>query len=567
VPKKEEPEEKELKGDELALKTANERKYYQECSSSRRSKWVECYEAYMSLLDETKNPFLSNLFIPKTHEAVELLSAFLAGPNQSIQCEAEGVDDTAKARVAEKLLEFQWRKVLGARQKIVTWIKQMLCFGDGVMKVGWDISKNRGEGGVPFMAPVSLPDIYMDYFSPTFQSSPSVIHRIVKNLEDIKSDKRYNDGRNHIIPIGAGREEEELTQFSQFDDTVISESKEAPKGELLERWTLKRVVTTGNTVAGTQVLRNIPNPYGFIPFVKVRCKASPLPNRAYDIGGIEPTLKLNKAFNDMVNEVFDNVSLINNKQWFKRRGAKINPMDLVRRPGGVITVDDINTDLKAEEIGDIKPSALEMLKILDNEFQQASMVVNLLKGVPGAEFATEAVIGQQNVQTLLDQVDGNIKDALSELGQMILALNLKFLSKKQLLKITDNEKESVFLEFDPKEIDGKYDVRISADRSAIMSKAVRQKQFVDFLNITGRDESLLQQYPDFRVKLYKKWLEEAGFGDVDSFFEKPKEVPAAGAAPGMVGPGAPRLPAPGQQLTPEAIRQALMASAMPRLEL
>ena len=555
--------EEEIKVADLATKTMDEKKYYQELSSSRRSTWIKCYEAYMSSLDATKNPYLSNLFIPKTHEAIELLAAFLAGPNQSIVAEAEGKDDTVKAQVSQKLLEWQWRKVLKARDKIIIWVKQMLVFGDGIMKVGWDISKDRAEGGVPFMVPSSISDVYMDFFSPTLQSSSPVIHRIVRNLNDIKNDRKYNSFRNDIIAVGASKEDEEKTQFSQFDDTVLLDSKEVPKGELFERWTLKRFTTVANTSNGATVLRDIPNPYGFIPFVKVKCKTNPLPNRAYNMGGIEPTLKIQKAFNDMVNEVFDNVSLINNKQWIKRRGARINPMDLVRRPGGIITVDDIEKDLKGEEIADIKASALEVLRLLDNEFQQASMVVNLLKGVPGAEFATEAVLGQQNVQVLLDAIDGNIKDALSELGQMILELDLKYLTKTQFLKVSDTEKDMTFLEFNPKEINGKYDVKISADRSAMMGKAVRQKQMIDFMNMTARDEMLSQQYPEMRIKLYKKWLEEAGFGDVNYFFGEAQPVQPAGA----VGPTGVRRAGAREQLTPQAIQQALTAQMLPKLRL
>lgn len=330
--------------------------------------------------------------------------------------------------------------------------------------------------------------------------------------------------------------DESLKQISDEDSTI-----------LLERWTLDRVVTVAPTGQGYRIIRNEPNRYryktkkgknkNFIPFVKVRLKNNPLVNRAYDIGAIEPTINIQKAFNAMVNEVFDNVSLINNKGWVKRRGANISPMDMVRRPGFIIEVDDVNADIRSEEVSDIKQSALEMIQFLDAEFQQASMVVNLLKGIPGASTATEAAIGDQNVQTLLDRVDSNIKIALSELGQMILAISLDNYDENHVVKMLDRDDEVQLAEFNTKEIDGFYDIRVSPDRPSNVSAAVKQKQMLDFAGIVSRDANTLQQYPDLMTKIYKRWLENGGEGDVDYFFQKAEQaqIPPLEGVPGLPG--------------------------------
>ncbi len=546
--KKEEKKDVSLDADtQLINQILNEREYFLNASAGKRTVWNECWKMYVSWIDTTINPFLANLFIPKTHEAVEMLSAFLMGSNQTIKAEAEGKEDTNKALVVSKYLDFVWRKTLKIKSKLATWIKQAILFGNGVMKVGW-------ADGKPWVEVIPLSDVYFDYYLQNIQDS-TVIHRVFKKVEDVKSDENYNEERKNVISSSEYDRDETHTKFATYDDTVLTQASDDTV-EIFERWTLKEVITIAPTASGYKIIKREDNTYKdadgnpFIPFVKVRLKNNPLPNRGYDYGAIEPTIKIQKAFNDLMNEFFDNVSLINHKMWIKRQGANINPMDLVRRPGGVITVSDINNDLKTEEVSDVKPSILQALTMLDNEFQQASMVINLLKGIPGSETATEASIGQQNVQTMLDMIDQNIKEALSELGQMILDITLQHIDEKITIKIFDNEKSVSFMEFDPSEIEGKYDISIFADRASATSRVVRQKQLLDFLNIISRDQMTMQKYPELSKKIYSKWLEEAGIQDADFFFEErqqsPQDIFAAQSAQG----------------TPEALRTPMRAEGL-----
>lgn len=536
------------------------RDHFYQSAQGRRNTWRECWKMYMSWIDTTKNPYLANLFIPKTHEAVELLAAFLSGPNQSIRAEAEGREDTPKAKLSGKYLEWLWRKVIKARDKISVWIKQAILFGNGVIKVGWDADLQQ-----PFIEVVNITDVLFAYYTRNIQESV-VIHRIVKPIADVKKDERYNNNRSQVIPVSDLQKEDKEARFGSYDDTVDTTSSK-DETELFEEWNpfTNKVTTIAPTALGYKVLREIPRPYKnaddeeFQPFVKVSLKTNPLPNRAYDIGTVEPTIKLQKAFNDMVNEVFDNVSLINQKGWVKRRGAQVTPMDLVRRPGFIVEVDDINRDLRSEDVSDIKQSALEVIKLLDAEFQQASMVVNLLKGIPGADTATEASIGQQNVQTLLDGVDLNIKEALSELGGMILDITLQYADEGVSVKFFENDERVDIVEFKPEEIKGKYDIKISADRPTIVSGAVKQKQMLDLLAIVSKDANTLAKYPDLPTKIYKRWLENGGEGDVDYFFEEAKtksSPPAEGETPGL-----PR----GAGLTPESIQRSITNIPQPRV--
>jgi len=530
-----------IKQDELAKEIIEFKDYYEQSRLSQTQVWRDCYKAYQSWVDTSRNPFLANLFIPKTHEAVELISAFLIGNNQSITVEPSGNGKTKQAEVAQKLLNYQWEHELNARLKIITFVKQGILFGNGILKTGWD-----NDGDSPFLTPRSITDVFFDFYTQDIQDSTWVIDRILKTKKEIKKDEKYNEFRNDVVTGGDILEDDQIAKFGAYDTSKIASSKTNDRVELYEAWSEERLVTVAPTTTGWKVLRDVENPYKdtegerYIPFVKFRFKPSPLPNRAYDIGAIEPTIKIQKAFNDLINEFFDNVSLINNKMWIKRSGATISPMDIVRRPGGIITVGDINLDIRSEEVSDIKPSILEAIRMLDSEFQQASMVVDLLKGVQAGGTATESALAQQNTQTMLNIIDGNIKDALSELGGMVLNLNTQFMTGKKTIKIFDNDREIGFLTFKVKDIKGEYDVKIRPDRELPTSKAVQQKQLMDFLAIAQKDPIIIQRYPELTTKIYKKWLQDQGIADVDYFFEEKTQEPQmagatqfSGAVPSM----------------------------------
>jgi len=519
-----------MEGNKQAIKIKDLKDYYLSQSKKERRVWIDCYKNYRSYANPLLNPYLSNLFIPKTHEAVELLAAFLIGRNQVIDVSPEGEDDDESARYMQKLLDYQWRKELYARPTLLVWLKQAILFGNGVLKLGWDMENNKDR---PFMTALGMDTVFMDYYTPNIQDAP-LIHRIVRPITLIGKDKRYKI-KGTITPLSESEIEEPDTKFSAYDNTNITTNvgdKELKTecAEILEMWDPfeNKIITALETSLGYQVIREVENkledsdknPY--LPFVKLKFKNNPLPNRAYDIGAIENTIEIQKAFNKGANQFFDNASLVNDKMWIKRKTANIDPKTMQRRPGGIIEVNDINADIRAEETGDIKQSLIEMLRFLDDEYQQASMVVNLLKGVSDSGTATEAALGQQNTQTLLDMIDGNIKDAMSQAGQMLADLNIQFQTKEKTIKIFENDRQMGFARIKPKDIKGKYDVKIAADRAATEGKAIRQKQLLDFLAIISRDQVLLQKYPDLPAKIYKKWLENAGFSDLEYFFEEAK---------------------------------------------
>ena len=523
------------------------RKRYSQDRKGKEREWVESFKMYMSWVDRALNPFLSNLFIPKTHEAVELLAAFLMGTNQSISATPEnGSSDTMKARVAGKWLDYLWRKVLKARLKILVWIKQGIVFGNGVMKFGWDAVEKKA-----WMVVCAIEDVYFDYFEADIQDSEMIIHEIRRDKDEVMHDEKYGltdkEGkliREQVICGGDDFNEPTTALFNTFDGS-FTRSENRGKVLVMEVWCKKegqesqKLKTLLPTPLGWRVARRANNPNRwsgkdgkdgeqFRPFVKLRFKTAALPNRAYDTGGVWPTVHIQKAFNDLMRQYFDSVVLINNPMWKKRRGARINPMELVRRPGGVITMGDVTKDLVTDVVGDVKQSMIEMLNRLDSEFQAASMISSLM--MQFSDTATGDALEQGPLQALRDMINQNISDALSEAGQMVLAISLANTEGQQSLVLYETDKEVATLDFDPKNIDGMHDIRIVPDRTDNTQKGAQNKALTAFIGLVRGDATTLAKYPSLIEKLYKRFLENDGVGDPDYFFQEEGPSPAEMAA-------------------------------------
>lgn len=562
----------ELNAEEAAEKDLCERVFaacerYRKDRADKEREWTDSYAGYVCWRDRSKNPFLANLSIPKIHEAVEMVTAFLLGPNQAITVRPEeGAFNWVKAKVAEKWLDFLWRKRLDARLKLLAWVKQGVVFGNGVLKVGWDEGRK-----LPFLSNTAIEDVLFDYYEPDIQESEYVVHVVRRSVEEVRADKRYDakDSEGNLIRESVIEDSEiadAALKFASYDRSP--QPQDEGKAVLHEVWTRDEFMTLAPTGQGWRIVRRRKIPYSwrsnagegekFRPFVKLRFKVSPLPNRAYDMGGVYPTVKLARAFEDLFNQYLSNVLLTNNAGWIKRKGASISARDLVRRPGQVVTVTDINADIKPMDAPTTKPDVLDMLNRLDSEFQQASMIVNLMKGIQSADLATEAVMGQENFYTLLRPLQDNIAEALSELGAMVLQISLDHAEGMRTLELFESDDEVGILSFDPSLISADYDVRVVPDRAAYLSKLVRQRQLMEFIGVMRGDPYIVQRYPDAPERLYRLWLDEAGFSGIDQIFSKAGQA----AAVGIPALGTPVKGVPQGSVNPEAVMRSVTSPSL-----
>lgn len=549
-----------------------EKKTYWEQTQRMRIVWEKCWKYYTGYTQDLDFPWLNNVFVPKTHQAVELLASFLVARNPTLRARPQMVDDIEKVPRVQKLLTFQWKNPMKMREKVITWVKSAILFGTGIMKVYWrtETTEIGGEERVVYDDPecqnVNLLDFYIDPFAPSIDEAHSVIHRIIANREDVIKNENYNFNKKKLIPYQEKYSNKDSSQLNKYDTDQGTEQIE--KVELFERWTKEKVITYGNTKEGTKILRNMPNPYEFIPFVDVGLKRSPLPNRFYKIGIIEPNLKIQFSLNTLVNQIMDNIQLLMNKMFKRKRGANINPFQLISKPGGVVDVDELD-DIEELTMTDIKSSAFGLYTMFDNEFQQGVGIPNLLKGIPGAEFATEAALMQRNAGTLMGIFQANIESAIANLGQKILQLDIDNIQDSRSVAIFKEMPagetiggEAVELEpyevevFTPEEIRGVFDIEVVADSTLSQDIVTLRKQLLDILAVASKDPNAGINRP----KVYRLLFKLTGTPEIDELFEEPSppiEPPTPGAE------NMARVSPRGEQLREEARVKSGLAASVP----
>lgn len=512
---------------------------YDDATQNLRDKWKECWNLYINKLEKSDYPWLSQKFIPKVHRAVNLLTAFMAGGNPTLNVYPEGEEDEVKAEFMRELLQFQWAKTLMMRQKLLTTVKSSILFGTGIVKVGWmtrmteftevqkrgkkkkKVTKKYLEYDDPVVDPINMFDYYQDPYAPTPEDSYSNIERRVMTVQEVKTNPSYKN-RDKVLPMGRARAQSIRRDSSILDDTDLTESSDPiDRVEILEREGLfkingkmtESIITIANGKSPV-VLRIVPNPDGFRHFVDLKFTQQPLPNRFYGIGAIEPNINTQRGINSLSNQIIDNISATINAMFLRRRGANVDAKQLVWRPSGFIDVDDVDQDIKQLQVTDKTNAGFQLLQYFNAEFEEGTAATSQRKGGGDAGTATEAQIQDRNINLQTSLFKESIEDFISKIGTRLVDLNVRNITgaksmrvfdidtAKRVREITNEALQGTTLPFIDEEklrrygliikmasgktLSGKYDVKVTADSTILYDHNIIRKQLLDWLLTMGK---------------------------------------------------------------------------------
>jgi hypothetical protein len=112
--------------------------------------------------------------------------------------------------------------------------------------------------------------------------------------------------------------------------------------------------------------------------------------------------------NEIVNQRIDNVKFVLNKKWFAKRGKDVDVNGLIRNvPGGVVLMDDPETDVKEITWPDVTQSAYEEQSRIDNDM--SDLLGNFS---PAAVMADHGVNGPARNMAMLGQSAGTLVEYL-----------------------------------------------------------------------------------------------------------------------------------------------------------
>jgi hypothetical protein len=485
----EEAKVKEAEDKKLAAKVTSEKKVYEESTTQWRKDILEIWKAMNGELSASVYPWENPQFIPKMRTEVAFVVPFIFSGDPQMEIDIVGDEDKEVAFILDKMLSYRVEKNPRFYNTALAWVTQGCGLGTSMMKICWKFEQTaKGTVDKPMYSVPNILDIYQNPVISETEDQTSVIERIAMTVADVKANSAFNENK---MKVTAKKRKGETPYGSDVMDQtdlndVDSMNDELQMVDIHERWTKDSITTVADSGTGPILLRNEPNPYGFIPYSKFVYENEIIPNRCNGKGIGQNTLGLQEMYYDLFNLVMLNLKIVVNKMWRIDPGSRVNPQDLVARPGGTIRA----TKDEAEwvEQSDLKQSGFEMLNLIADEHKRASGATDLIQGSAGSRTLGQDQLAQSNSSNRFELVRRRLKSALSELGWMTLKMELQNLQsvESEIMKIfPETERANVFSLLMSVRDNVKFDVSVRGDTVLAANKDILAKQMLDLYNLVS----------------------------------------------------------------------------------
>lgn len=504
------------------------------------TKYNDWYQMYRAIRADSQHNYVgrARLFIPYVFATIETIIPRLIGAKPNIKAIPREANDFDNADINTSLFDYEW-DMMDMRKKLKNWVKETLIYGTGILKLYWEFKEDDSTVLID-QAQAELVDLF-DFFpdpnATNMSNARYAIHRTERDLESLKNNPNYD------IPAGLVSSVSEDTYKVQRD-AILGLTKPADKNskkvEILEYW---GEYDLGNgveqclmVVANKQyIIRAEPSPYDHkqIPFIRMVDVEDPF--SFWGIGEVEQLQSLQYELNDVRNQRMDNVTLILNRMWKVNKNADVDEQDLISQAGQVVHVGEM-TGLEPIVTPDVTQSAYNEESLIKSDMQFVSGVNDVTMGGtqgkgPGQagvtnDTATGIMLLQEAGNARFKYKLDNIEDSLRDFGKQLLALNQQFMDSARQLRIVGDGKAK-YIEIQPADISGQYDIQVEAGSTQPMSKTVRRAEARELLNTVL---PFVQFGLD--IKYFIKYLLQTyDLMDIDEAF--PEQNPLAGAMPGL----------------------------------
>lgn len=573
-----ETEEKEEKSEqEIVDRILSLKKNYEQATQDSREQFQEIFAVYTGKTDEIQStPYATADDIPKLRTEVAYVKPMIFSGDPVVEFDGIGDEDKAVSKIYEKIVNHRFETIPGFKEKIEAWVGQCVTFGTSEIKVIWRFATQKSEDGleVPIQdePDVEVPnhlDVYFNPVVPEVKDQECLIFRSVLPLKAVKENPIYDyktlDGmRNADSLEESGNQIDNYNSASLTNTDIPSAQQKSGSGmvEVLELIDNERI----QTIANGKLLRDVENVYGMKNVVKLVFEPSAIPNRYEGYGVGQNTLTLGKMFYKLFNQLSTNVKMGNNPMFLTKKGSVKDKRQLVSKPGGAIEVDSegsLSDSIIPLQFGDVTNSGFEILNKIDDEHKRASGATDLIQGSASNKTLGQDELSMTSSSNRFELVARRFKDALAQVADMILKMELENLQspdasilrifpeelRPQIYEILINEKDSV-----------KYNVSIKGETNVSKNKELQSKRLVEIFNIaTGVQTAQGPLLTPNEMRAFLRRIAELqGENNIDEIIgeQSPEPPMMPGMMPGMSQPEQAEMPQgmppmPDQQVMPE----------------
>lgn len=491
-------------------------------------KWADWYKTMYAVLNEDNiAPWRSKILIPLlSTKAWNMIAKFIdqePGFEVTVRDETDRPDDEEQSelkdleKIAEKVqkkLEYDYHNPdldEPMREKLNTVLIDAVVTGTGLAKVPW-VVKNKQEKSHPTneydevdfeqdvvtsmpvgfndLEPVNIFNVFVAPAAKSFQSSPWVIIREFKSLEDLKAtNNKYGvEVYKNLDNIEGASTSDRFAQYTKSRENLtteqdaISADQTVKMIEIFECYEKGKIctyaaVSKGKGKTGSQwvTIREQSNPYwhGKYPLVPFYVRRRPF--SVWGEGIFETTERLQAGANDVFNHYMDNWNLSIDGMMMQDEQSVID--DFIVEPGGTL----VYKDTKPDQFRFPEPNPNQLTLVMDDlqQFLEQATISNYATGTPqsgldktqGTARGTASIL--EAASDMIQYMRNNFIVSVKTFGQMWLSNNRQFMNFDfEVPVLKANQAEAEFLT--PQELQLQMELRINDMDMQPISKQQRK---------------------------------------------------------------------------------------------
>lgn len=405
---------------------------------------------------------------------------------------------------------------------------------------------------MPFAIRISPKHWLVDPLAATDKEARWMVHKVLKSVSDLKKSKVYRkgltsgiQGNMSLMDAAALNEVPGGSVHGQMNkDNVGSElvyvyecwDRETDKLMVLDSYNME--------LGDSKFLREDDNPYdidGF-PF-EVLC-FNPDPETPYGVPDAETWQNPSNAINLLNTMQYEHAKRALPKTLVAKGALGVEAMGHFTSPiiDAVIEVDgDPAVDVKPLQMGTLSPELYGLRDVLRRELTFITGVTEQRKGSSEkSQTATEASIIEQQSRIRDSDRLSAVSKFVTRAARKILMLDRQFLEPAEIGYVVGPEAMRFWQVAGPDIIRSEVDVKVRVGSSAFMSREVRAKQLLDFLNLTSTLVDPATGGPMIDVKEVIRRVAEAL--DIEDYERLLITPPMPEQPPGMMPQGASQGP-------------------------
>jgi hypothetical protein len=494
-------------------RTANSevlKKYRDKLEQSRRWRHEEAYdEIWRRMIDLYRGKHYKGvteedrLLVNIAFATINVVAPSVSISYPKITVNARKYEDSDKAVLTESIVNYWWRHY-ECQKEFKRAIRDFLICGHGWIKTGYrfveeekvaqanfdsydelvsDAPESNMESEMiikedrPFIERISPFDIFVDPDATTMYDIKWIAQRVRRALPDVKKDKRYNSvARNEAAP----------SHYSKYaQDGYAPRRSNDPNDSYVEIWEWYDIDRNTMSVfcdGSDKFLINpieIPFKFGH-PFVMIR--NYDVPEYFYPMGELEAIEPLQQELNATRTQMMNHRKRFSRKWLYKESAFDADGRAALESDEDNVMVPVISEESISNVVGPMPavispPEFYNQSNLISSDIDRVSGVSEYMRGgLPEIRrTATEAGIIQDNANARASEKLAIVELSIAEIAKRLVILAQQYMTGEQAVRISGQEAEPLWLEFDRDYIQGEFDFEVEGGSTQPVNESFRRQ--------------------------------------------------------------------------------------------